>query len=93
MPSSLEGAIVPESKQHSIQKERTMERILTSDAELREHATDEGVRIHAWRAEQLRRLGLPRILAEAFAETIDWHEVADLMSRGCPLGLALEIAR
>jgi hypothetical protein len=47
----------------------------------------------AWRAEQLRRLGVPSILAETFADDVDWHALAALIERGCPLGLALEIAR
>lgn len=47
--------------------------------------------VHAWRAEQLRRLGIPFVLAESFADRIDWHTVADLIDRGCPLHLALDI--
>ena len=70
-----------------------MEPILISDAELVEHTTDEELLIHAWRAEQLCRLGLPRILAETFAGLVDWHEIAALVARGCPPELALEIAR
>jgi hypothetical protein len=49
--------------------------------------------VHAWRAEQLWRLGLPRVLAEAFADRVDWHTLADLVKRGCPPVLALEIVR
>ena len=49
--------------------------------------------VRIWRTEQLFRLGLPRILAYAFAETVDWHELAALVERGCPLALALEIVR
>jgi hypothetical protein len=49
--------------------------------------------VHAWRTEQLRRLGLPSILAETFADLVDWHAVADLVERGCPLSLALDIVR
>jgi hypothetical protein len=49
--------------------------------------------VHAWRVEQLRRLGLPYVLAESFAELVDWHAVADLIEDGCSLGLALDIAR
>src|SRR6266536_544016 len=45
-------------------RERTMEPILISDAEVAEDTTDEELLIHAWCAEQLRRLGLPRVLAE-----------------------------
>ncbi len=70
-----------------------MEPILISDAELVEDTTDEGLLVHAWRAEQLRRLGFPRILAETFAGLVDWHEIAALIARGCPPELALEIAR
>ena len=70
-----------------------MEPILISDAELVEDTTDEELLIHAWRVEQLRRLGFPRILAGTFAGLVDWHEIAALVARGCPPELALEIAR
>ena len=70
-----------------------MERILISDADLAEGATDEELAIQTWRAEQLRRLGLSRILAETFAGLVDWHDVAALVARGCTPELALEIAR
>ncbi len=70
-----------------------MEPILISDAELVENATDEELAIHSWRAEQLERLGLPHILAETFAELVDWHEIAELIAHGCKPELALEIAR
>ncbi len=46
-----------------------------------------------WRAEQLRRLGVPSILAESFADDVDWHALSALIERECPLGLALEILR
>ena len=49
--------------------------------------------IHAWRSEQLRGLGLPPTVADAFADSVDWHDLAALTTRGCPLGLALEIVR
>lgn len=49
--------------------------------------------VHEWRAEQLLRLGLPGILAEAFADIVDWHALAALVERGCPPRLALEIVR
>ena len=48
-------------------------------------------RVHAWRAEQLRRLGVPDALAEVFADIVDWHALAALVERGCPPELALEI--
>jgi hypothetical protein len=73
-----------------------MEPILISDAELAElveDITDEGLLVHDWRVEQLQRLGLSPVLAETFAERVDWHEVAELIARGCTQELALEIAR
>jgi hypothetical protein len=93
MPPSLVAAIVPLDRTTSIREERTMEPILISDTELVEDTTDEELMIQAWRAEQLRRLGLSRILAETFAGLVDWHEVAALVARGCSPELALEIAR
>jgi hypothetical protein len=49
--------------------------------------------VREWRTEQLRRLGLPSILAETFADAVDWHALSALIERGCPPGLALEIVR
>jgi hypothetical protein len=54
---------------------------------------DERVLVHTWRTEQLRRLGLPRVLAEMFADLVDWHALAELVERGCSPQLALEIVR
>ena len=53
----------------------------------------ETVVVREWRAEQLRRLGVPSILAAAFADDVDWHALSALIERGCELGLALEIVR
>jgi hypothetical protein len=50
-------------------------------------------RVRAWRAQQLGRLGLSWIVAEAVADQVDWHALADLVERGCPPALALEIVR
>src|SRR5207253_6535611 len=72
--------------------ETAMEPILISDPELADDATDDELLTQSWRAEQLRRLGLTRILAETFAGLVDWHEIAALVARGCPPELALEIA-
>jgi hypothetical protein len=58
-----------------------------------DHGRVEELRVHEWRAEQLRRLGLPALTADAFAAYVDWHDVAALVRRGCPPGLALDIAR
>jgi hypothetical protein len=52
---------------------------------------DEDRRVQAWRAEQLRELGLPARRAEVRAAR-DWHEVAALVARGCAPEVALEIA-
>ena len=49
--------------------------------------------VREWRADQLRRLGVPSILAETFADDVDWHALSALTERGCPLGLAFEIVR
>jgi len=69
-----------------------MERTLIRTVDLDDHS-DEEVLVHEWRTEQLRRLGLPRALAERFAGLVDWHQMADLVERGCAPDLALEIAR
>jgi hypothetical protein len=53
----------------------------------------EAIRVHAWRSEQLQRLGISRLVAQLFAERVDWHQVEDLVGRGCPPFLALDIAR
>ena len=55
--------------------------------------TDEEILVHAWRAEQLERLGLSRVVAEGFASRVDWHAVAALVKRGCAPDLALDILR
>ena len=47
--------------------------------------------LHDWRAAQLARLGFPRLLAEAVADHVDWHEIAALVHRGCRPRLALNI--
>jgi hypothetical protein len=47
--------------------------------------------VHAWRAGQLKRLGVPSSMAETVADRLDWHQVAALVSRGCPPVLALRI--
>jgi hypothetical protein len=55
--------------------------------------TDEDVLVRNWRAEQLRKLGLPESLADEFADGVDWRDVAALVERGCPARLALEVVR
>jgi hypothetical protein len=73
-------------------EERPMDPIQMA-ADDRHEETEETRLVHAWRTEQLRRLGLHRIIAEAFADRIDWHALAELVERGCSPELALEIVR
>jgi len=57
-------------------------------------AVDDGMlSVHRWRVSQLTRLGIPGMLAEMYADRIDWHQVARLVRRGCPPRLALRIVR
>ena len=69
-----------------------MDLIATPTKALDRSDTEE-LAVRAWRTEQLRRLGLPYIVAETFADLVDWHTVADLVERGCSLSLALDIVR
>ncbi len=54
---------------------------------------DEETLVHEWRAEQLAKLGVSQIVAQAVASLVDWREMARLIDRGCPPELALEIVR
>ena len=47
--------------------------------------------MHAWRVTRLAALGLAMPVAEAVADRVDWHDVAKLTRRGCPIGLAIMI--
>jgi hypothetical protein len=67
-----------------------MEAVFEADLEPR---TDEQLLVHEWRAERLRRLGLPHAQAEVFADIVDWHAIADLVARGCAPAVALRIVR
>jgi hypothetical protein len=69
-----------------------MEEIMTPATDI-DNDRDAELVLHAWRAEQLRRLGLHGYLAEEFADRIDWHAFAKLVERGCTPALALEIVR
>lgn len=55
--------------------------------------SNEDEMVRAWREEQLLELGLPAVIARAFADLVDWHDIASLVRRGCPPMLALEIVR
>ena len=48
--------------------------------------------MHNWRVSQLTRLGIPGLLAEVYADRLDWHQIARLVQRGCPARLAIRIA-
>jgi hypothetical protein len=52
---------------------------------------EEAYAVHAWRRAQLTRLGLAWPVADAVADTVDWHEVARLVRLGCPPSLAVTI--
>ncbi len=54
---------------------------------------DDDVLVHEWRVRQLTGLGIPWSLAQAVAGHVDWHQVAELVRRGCPPRLALRIVR
>jgi hypothetical protein len=87
MTPSLSGVIVLESNEPGGD---AMEPTLMTTIDLDE--TDEDVLVRAWRVEQLHALGLSQVLAETFADLVDWHEVARLVEHGCAPELALEIA-
>jgi hypothetical protein len=72
-------------------KESTVDQL--GDIEIEESECAEEALVHEWRAEQLARLGLPSLIANAFAGFVDWHEVAHLVQHGCTPELALEIVR
>ena len=64
-----------------------------TEDEALEQKKGDAVALRAWRTQQLGRLGLPWIVAEAVADHVDWHALADLVERGCSPALALEIVR
>ena len=49
--------------------------------------------VREWRVEQLERLGLTTLVAQAFADMVDWHELARIVGLGCSPDLALQIVR
>jgi hypothetical protein len=55
--------------------------------------SDEEALVLEWRTSQLERLGISRVIAEAFASFVDWHDVARLVERGCSCELAIDIVR
>jgi hypothetical protein len=59
--------------------------------ESQENIGKEASAVHAWRVSQLTRLGLEWPEAEDVADRVDWHAVAKLVRRGCPVSLAVAI--
>jgi hypothetical protein len=55
--------------------------------------SQEEMLFHEWNAEQLEQLGIRPEVAVAVADTVDWMEIAELVSRGCSPELAVQIAR
>jgi hypothetical protein len=49
--------------------------------------------VHDWRVTRLTSLGIPRPMAEVEADSVDWHQIARLVRRGCSPMLALRIVR
>jgi hypothetical protein len=70
-----------------------MENIIEAVREAEDDCTadTEYDRTHAWRVEQLERVGLSPVLALTFAGRVDWHDLARLVDRGCPVLTALSI--
>jgi hypothetical protein len=58
-----------------------------------EQINKESDAVHAWRVSRLINLGVAWAAAEAVADRVDWHEVAKLVKRGCPVSLALAIVQ
>jgi hypothetical protein len=97
MSGRVGGAMVPMTEMARSEEDAAMEPMATEPTSMPELVvdgrTEEELLVQAWRAEQLRRLGLPRALADAFADLVDWHELAALVARGCAPEVALEIVR
>jgi len=45
---------------------------------------EEELLVHNWRVDRLTRLGIPRSLAEVYADRLDWHQVARRVQRDWP---------
>jgi len=78
-------------EKQKVKESTPMEEPIDSEIEIEEES--EEVLVYAWRVEQLGKLGLSTLIANAFANMVDWHDVARLVQKGCPPDLALEIAR
>lgn len=85
------SAAQQEHQQSGLPRGTQMERPLTSVGH--EVIKDDERLVHAWRVMQLTGLGIPWSLAQAVADHVDWHQVANLARHGCPPRLALRIVR
>jgi hypothetical protein len=81
----------------TIQPPPDQQDVATDQLEQDEVTEDE--RVVAWRLERFVELGVESPMAEMLAADlnlntrVDWHEVANLLNHGCPVGLAVEIVR
>ena len=62
-----------------------------AEMEVEAAKSEEDARVYAWRVEQLSGLGLSHAIASVMASFVDWHQIAQLVERGCPPELALQI--
>jgi hypothetical protein len=64
-----------------------------SATELREQRETEAERVERWRAEELERAGyeLSAAATLAAAPAVDLHFAVELLERGCPADVALQI--
>jgi hypothetical protein len=90
--STLSEPKVPHDRSRRFGSTERLEPLAMLAEEL-DHGNSEEYVVNAWRAEQLRHLGLSPTLAEIFAGLVDWHQIAKLVERGCSAQLALEIVR
>jgi hypothetical protein len=81
----------PSHKEQKVEEEQTLGHAVEETSDDQVLQVDEEILVHAWRAEQLQRLGLSRLVAEGFAGRVDWHDLAGLVARGCSPELALAI--
>jgi hypothetical protein len=80
------------TEEQRMEEEQTLGQAIEPETAENELArVDEEILVHEWRAEQLHRLGLSRLLADGFAGRVDWHDLAALVARGCSPELALAI--
>ena len=72
---------------------RVPSRTVSGEAMKSPTADSDELLVHNWRVLQLTGLGIPWGVAETYADRVDWHQVAQLVKRGCPARLALRILR